>query len=214
MDFCKCPNPDALPTIPTSDCMFNLKQIVKMALVKRGGVIWATDDGSGTGTGGVPVADMDLVTISDWTAQLVATDDSKIVITPLLYNPIITAGEVETFGGANETPFGIPINVGVSASTFTASFTGITPAQEKALKQIACHSDLEAYFFNQNGEIIYRKTSTGEIKGFDIYSFFVGSRTNNGYNTLDTNSVTFSLMSNWSTEIEIVKPVSWNPLNL
>ena len=204
---CQCPAPSALTEIPQDDCNFNLKQIQRLAF-QRGGNLF--DTGAGTPT--------DPKLLADWQALLAATDDTKVVVSPLIdADPTITAGDaITTGGGDNSTRNGIEENEGVNPSVFTATFKGLSPAVERAMKAITCEKNLTVYLFLEGGRIaLVEVTADAQYRGIQIESTpFFSDRNNQGFATKDTHTITFSLKAGWSEEIEILTSdeLDFNPL--
>ena len=70
---CSCPKATALTEVPTQDCPIDFSQIQRYGF-QRGG--------NKFDTAGTPTSDITL--LADWQVVRTATDDSKIVISPLL----------------------------------------------------------------------------------------------------------------------------------
>lgn len=199
---CTCPKPTSLTDIPNQDCGVNLKQIQRLAF-QRGG--------NQFGTGADPANN--ILELADWQALMTATDDKKIIVTPLIAaNPIIEAGEPITNGGGdNSTLNGVEEIEGVNPSNFSAEFKELSPEIEKALKAIICEKDLTVYFILQGGKIAVVKIDDENQRGFQIQSPFVSDRNNAGFATKDIHNIRFSLPSGWSEDLQIVTP-NFNPL--
>ena len=191
---CNCPASTALTEIETQDCPFNLTQIQKLGF-QRGGTAFESASAIGI--------------LSNWQALKTATDETKIVITPLIGgDPVIESGEaITTGGGDNSTLNGVEEIEGVNPSTFSAMFKSLSPAIESQIKKLMCEQNLVVYFFLQGGKIAYAK----ELTGFEIQSFFLSDRNNAGYGQKDTFTCRFSMPAGWSEKLEIVKP-DFNPL--
>ena len=200
MYSCPCPLPTALTSVPTSDCEFNLRQLQRV-FFQLPGFEFVT-------------ATSPIDTLASWTPLLTATDETKIIATPIFGgDPTITAGEATTEGGGdNSTMNGVEEITGSNPSTFSVMFKGLTPAQEKALKELVCRKKLVVYFANQSDQIV-ANASTGGHVGITIQSVFVGDRNNAGYGTKDTNMLTFQLPSGWSENLALITPEDFSPLN-
>lgn len=200
---CNCPAPTALTDIPAENCGVNLKQIQRVALQRIGN--------SFDGTAATPT---DIKLLADWQALMSATDDTKMVVTPLIGGePTIEAGDAITNGGGdNSTLNGEEEVEGVNPSLFTALFKSLSPATEKALKTLMCEKRLQVFFFLQGGTIASFKIDVDKYKGFVASSIFLSDRNNAGYGTKDTFDFRFSLEPGWSEDLEIVTPTDFNPL--
>lgn len=202
---CNCPAPTSLTTIPTQDCPINLKQIQRYAF-QRGGNSF--DEGAGT--------PRDIKLLADWQHFISQTDDTKIVVSPLIGgDPVIAAGDaIENGGGDNSTLNGVTEIDGTNPSTATAVFKSISPEIETAMKSLMCETDLTVYLFLQGGRIGAFKISATENRGFNIQSFFFGDRDNQGFGTKDTNAMSFQFPSGWSENLEIfdAADLDFNPI--
>ena len=204
MGKCNCPNPAKLEAVPANDCEFHLGQIQKIG-VQRRGYQWDTTSGAPT----------DPSVKADWDVLLTASDDTKVVFTPLIGgDPIIDPGEAITEGGGdNSTLNGVEEVTGTNPASFSAMFKGISPDQEKAMKTWMCEKYLNVYFVTENNVIIVKKITNDVKEGIQIQSFFVGDRSNQGFATKDTNQISFQLVAGWSEDIEIIEPqAGFNPL--
>lgn len=193
-----CPKPASLETIPTAVCKFDLKQIQKVVF-QRDGFTWVN-------------LTNDITALADWQILLAAAGNTKVVASPLVGGePIITAGEMISEGGGNESLNGIEENAGTEPSVFTAVFKSLTPAQEKSLQKLACE-DLSVYFVNQDNKII-AKSVGDDWEAIKIQSLFVSDRHNEGFGSKDRNTIRFALPAGWSNDIDFVTPApGFNPL--
>lgn len=199
---CNCPAPTALTEITAENCGVDLKQIQRVALQRLG---FKFDAAATTPT--VPTA------LADWQALLTASDDTKVVVTPLIGGePTIDAGDAITNGGGdNSTLNGVEEVEGVNPSLFSCIFKSLSPATEKAMKALMCEKQLNVYLFLQGGRIALLKIVEGEHTGFVARSIFISDRNNAGYGTKDTHDFRFSLVEGWSEDLEIITP-NFNPL--
>jgi hypothetical protein len=199
---CNCPESSTLLEIVAENCGVDLKQIQRVGF-QRGGDVFDT--------AGIPVSD--ILTLSAWQAKKTATDDTKIVFTPIIGgDPVIQAGEAITNGGGdNSTLNGVEEIDGVNPSSFSCMFKSLSATVESQLKALICEKNLVVYLILQGGRIAVVKVSTAQKKGFPIQSVFVSDRNNSGFGTKDTVSMRFSLAEGWSSNLEIIKP-NFNPL--
>lgn len=203
---CNCPAPTALTEIPSQDCPINLKQIQRFAF-QRGGNLFDT--------GGTPATDIKL--LADWQALIAASDDTKIVVTPLIgADPTITAGDaITTGGGDNSTLNGIEEVEGTNPSVASAMFKSLSPEIEKAMKALMCEQKLTVYLFLEGGRIAaVEVTADAQYKGFQADSLFLSDRNNSGFASKDTHTMTFSLPSGWSEDLKVINAdqLDFNPL--
>lgn len=199
---CNCPAPATLTEIVAELCGVNMKQVQRVAFQRLGynfdTVLDPTDD---------------ILEIAAWQAKMAATDESKIVITPLIGgDPVIDAGDAITNGGGdNSTLNGAEEVEGVNPSLFSAFFKGLSPSAEKSMKALICELQLNVYFFLQGGRIAHRVVDTAKFNGFVARSFFISDRNNAGYGTKDKHDIRFSLVEGWSEDLAIITP-NFNPL--
>lgn len=198
MNNCNCPAATALTEIPTVNCGVNMEQIQRV-IIQRGQTT-------------PPFTATDVLTLSAWQAFQDATDETKVIITPLVGgDPVIEPGDaITTGGGDNSTLNGVERLDGINPSKVSMFFNSLSPAQEAAFKKLMCETDLTFYFVLQGGKIAVKKVST-EVSGIGGQSFYISDRGNAGYGTKDKFNVSFSLPAGWSETMEIVTP-SFNPL--
>lgn len=199
---CNCPAPTALTEMVAENCGVDLKQIQRVALQRIGNVF---DTSAGTPT--------DPTLLADWQALMVAVDDTKIVVTPLIGGePTIEAGDAITNGGGdNSTLNGVEEVEGVNPSLFSAIFKSLSPENEKALKALMCEKQLNVYFFLQGGRIAMKTITADQTTGFVSRSIFISDRNNAGYGSKDTHSFRFNLVEGWSEDLIIIDP-TFDPL--
>lgn len=200
---CNCPPQSTLADIVAEACGVDLKQIQRLAFQRKG----TNFDSAGT-----PVSD--ILELSTWQALMTATDDTKIVVTPLIGgDPTIDPGDAITVGGGdNSTLNGVEEVEGVNPSTFSAFFKSLSSATELAMKTLMCEKSLVVYLILQGGRIAVAEITAGsEYAGFGIQSLFVSDRGNQGFGTKDTVNISFSLVAGYSDNLQIVKP-NFNPL--
>lgn len=203
---CSCPPNSALTEIPTADCDFNLKQIQRLGFQRLG---------TNFDTAGTPATDIKL--LADWQAKIAATDDTKIVVSPMIAaDPTITSGDAITNGGGdNSTLNGVEEVEGRNPSTFSATFKGLSPAIEKAMKLLECEKNLVVYFFLQGGRIAAKVITPDEkYTGFKAQSFTFSDRNNAGFGTKDTHTLNLSLPAGWSENLHVFEAseLDFNPL--
>lgn len=200
MANCKCPKTTALTEIPTQECTVDLEQLQKFGF-QRGGYMWDS-------TLVTPEIPTDITKKADWLTLKTATNDTKIVFTPLIGgDPIITAGEpILNGGGDNSTLNGVEELLGTNPSTFTGLFKSLSSAVKTALVELECETDLVVYPINQNGKIIALEVAEGQYTGFPVQGFHITDRTNNGFGTKDTFAVRFTLPARWDAKLVILDP--------
>lgn len=201
MLYCDCPLGAALPDIPAVTCPENFGQIQKVVFQRLMG---KTAENS--------IASYSAKTLATWTPLLSATDATKMVVSPYIYEPTVEAGEALTYGGGNATPGGVVEILGSNSTPFTGKFLKTPQAVIKVLKQFMCEvtGGLGVYLINGNGQIAAIKNGAN-YKPIPVESLFVGDRTIGGLEAPDTNVISWSFKPNWSDNLEIFKP-EFNPL--
>ncbi len=196
---CNCPASENLTSIAEVTCGIDFKQIQKLGFQRVG------DSFDTTAT-----APTDIKVLSDWQTKIIATDNTKIVLTPFIGgDPVIAAGDAITDGGGdNSTLNGVEELNGSNPSVFTAVFKSLPAATIRELKALSCEKNLVVYFITQGGKIVASEVTPGVP---DVYTgipvsgqIFVSDRNNNGFGTKDTISIQFSLPSGWSDTAEVI----------
>ena len=146
---------------------------------------------------------------ASWTPLLTASDSTKIICTPEIWEPAMTAGAMASQTG----PEGIAYNMGREATTFTGNLTDqpqttvITPLK-------SCQSEsMGVYIIDQFG-IIWCKvdnvSAPTKYMPIPIQSFFVGDLTAGVLNTSNKNSISWSFAPNWSDNLVGIKPTDFD----
>jgi hypothetical protein len=201
MDFCGCPESATLIEIIAEACGIDLNQIQRLGFQRR--VIGAF----------TPV---EILTLSAWQAFKTATDETKIVFTPMIGgDPIIEAGEAITVGGGdNSTLNGVEEVQGINPSKFSTLFKSLSPATEDSISKLMCEKNLTVYLFLQGGKIACWTPDISDVdadlQGIDIQSFFFSDRNNAGFGTKDTNTMSFAIPAGWSKKLYVFTP-DFNP---
>lgn len=195
MASCVCPPPASIGTIPVDDCPVRIGQIQRV-IFQRSGFVF---DGT---------AGKDITLEADWDTLYAAVDSTKVVITPFFGgNPVIEAGEAITVGGGdNSTLNGITRVTGANPSSFSTEFYNMKSDVENALKALECEKNLVAYFITEDGKIAVREIAASEYTGYGVQTLFTSDRGVQGYAADDILSLTFQLVRNWSSELELITP--------
>ncbi|MGB0896931.1 MAG: hypothetical protein ACPGRW_06385 [Flavobacteriaceae bacterium] len=200
---CPCPLSAALTSITKANCGFDMGQIQRFAVQRLGNSFLGDTDAN------------NITKLSAWTTRLAATDSTKIVVSPLIGgDPIITAGEVITTGGDDNTTLNGEEEVtGVGASLFTCVFKSITPDNEREMQLLLCEKKVRVFLFNHSGKIFALDVTLGgaDKQGFEASNLFLSDRTNSGFGTKDTHPFRMSLPSGWSNNLVQITP-EFNPL--
>jgi hypothetical protein len=210
MSNCNCPLPSLVDIQTAESCPFDIQQIQRVYVTKKTNTTFP-----------MTIASSDPALAATW-AALVATavtDVTKVVMTPLIGGePTIEGGNPLTLGGgSNETLNGAPENTGREASLFSCVFRSRPIDVMRKLKDLECH-DLMVFFID-DAERIHGVSADGgtTFTGIPVdgKSWFVSDRTNQGFNSKDTNGCQFSLKGRWDDYLYTVSTAStFNPLSL
>lgn len=200
-----CPPKTTLTTIPDQNCPERFDQIIRFGLQR----IQATPSFTAT----------TIKTQATWTPLLTATDDTKMVLTPLIPGVTIPRGEIIKEGGNdNSTIGGIPRLGGRSFVANTAVLEDVEKAVRAALRELASDSAIQPgftniwmYMFNRFGQII----ANGDGAGIHAYNIFVGDVGSDGLNKPNTAAMSWDFAGGWSDNVSIFEPTApFNPINL
>lgn len=203
---CNCPLGESLPDVPLYDCPDSFGQIQKVVfqrLESSAGVKNGFDDTK------------KITAKASWTTLLTAADGTKAVVSPYLAAPSNEPGSARTYGGGNETPGGIEINIGREPTSFTANLLQEHQATIKALKELQCEGALGVYLIDENGEIgalVDDHDSPKKYSPIPIYGLFVGDKSLGGLESPDMNAISWKFEPNWSDMLVRVKPTDFNAL--
>lgn len=208
---CQCPAAAAIPDVPNMGCAQSFGQIQKAAFIRlRGasGVLnnFAVSDGE---TGKIEK-------LASWETKLSATDGTKMVVTPFLYSPADSGGDVRLTGGGNDDLGGIPDVLGANPVQFAANMRAIPQKIAKALKQLECEANagnLGVFLFDENGaiEAIQDETTPTTYYPIPIRALFIGDKMHGNYDAKDSNPISWYYAENYSDNLTIVTP-EFNPL--
>ena len=214
-----CPLPTALSDIPSSTCPENLGQIQRYWFVRKGQVIWDIANPANnlpTAPNTPDLAGLDITLAATWNLLFTATNDYKVVKTPLIGgDSTLTAGTTITQGGGdNSTLNGETLVNGINPTDGSARFDSLTGAQIAAIRTLACEGNgLEVYLVSQEGKIWGKKD--GDLyTGFPCTNVVLGSMTNAGFGTRDNNTLTFQLDFDYDEYKYAVTPADFNALTI
>lgn len=196
-----CPKPEALTPMPAQDCPFRLDQIVRMAFARRA----------------MPpfVSETTMKLLATWTPLIAASDETKVVISPLFAGFVVPSSEGIFQGGGDNTTFnGLRIYQGENFVTVTGQFSNISPAVHLALTELSQYSlassvgvtDLGIIPFNKNGYAFPNALDT-----IPVYNFRVATRGSEGLNANDIIPFSFDVLPEWDKHLQSVK-LSFDPL--
>lgn len=205
---CTCPVGTALSDITINSCFEDMGQIQKFVVQRTysSGVTLNFFDLNAS-TPVVPTA------LGDWQTFLNATNGTKAVQTPFVQAPEFTAGEMNGYGGDdNSTLGGKTRNMGRLYSGFKGEFHSQNQKAIKELKALECE-EVSLYFIDEGGNIwgiVDNMTTPTEFRGVPVENFFVGDRQPGGFGVPDKNAVSFQLPPNWSDYLKKYTPVGFN----
>jgi len=210
-----CPLATSLTDIPSSSCPENIGQIQRFWFVRKGVVVFDTL-APYTNSTPATIATLDPEVLATWTILFSAVDDSHVVLTPLIGgDSTVTAGTPVTFGGGdNSTLSGETFVTAINPSDASVRFDSLTAAQIAAFRTLTCEGNgLEVYLISQEGKIWGSKT--GDLfKGFDCTNVVLGSLTNSGFGTRDSNTMTFQMPFDWDETKAFLTPSDFNALTV
>lgn len=195
-----------MPDVPVYDCPDSFGQLQKVVFQRL------YDSSGNTNAFG---SSNSILLLASWTTFLEASDSTKCVPSPYITNPTFEAGEARTYGDGNEVLGGIPLVIGREATSFTGTLLQEHSDTVAALKKFACEQNLGVYLIDENGEIgalCDDVTDPTEYYPIPIRSLFVGDRVLGGYESPDTNAISWSFLPNWSDTLIRVKPTDFNAL--
>lgn len=190
---CTCPNSGALTTIRHNKCGEDFGQSQYLIFQKMF---------NGAVRNGLAITS-DAIANSTITAALAATDDTKIVVSPLLYNPDTTPGDAKTWGGGNQTPDGVTYFMDTDGTTFTAELRKAEQGSVKSMKELICHAEaqnLGVYILDNNGMLKCGSKDTTKAYPIAVKDLFVGDLAMKGLDEPDFNSLSMSFPGNWSDD--------------
>lgn len=209
-----CPLDPSLTDIPASACPENIGQIQRYWFVRKGQVIWdvvtPANNVPATITGQAPED------AAGWNILFAAADDTKVVKSPLIGgDSTLTAGTTITQGGGdNSTLNGETLVNGINPTDGSARFDSLTGAQIAAFRTLACEGNgLEVYLISQEGKIWGSKVGD-LVTGFDATNVVLGSMSNAGFGTRDSNVLTFQLGFDWDETKYAITPADFNALTI
>ena len=209
-----CPLDPSLTDIPASACPENIGQIQRYWFVRKGQVIWdvvtPANNVPATITGQAPED------AAGWNILFAAADDTKVVKSPLIGgDSTLTAGTTITQGGGdNSTLNGETLVNGINPTDGSARFDSLTGDQIAAFRTLACEGNgLEVYLISQEGKIWGSKVGD-LVTGFDATNVVLGSMSNAGFGTRDSNVLTFQLAFDWDETKYAITPADFNALTI
>lgn len=198
---CGCPAAASLPTMTIPDCKESFGQIQKVIFQR----IY-----SGEGVKNKMTAATALLKVT-YTANLSATDGTKMLISPIINNPETEPGEARMFGGGNQTAGGIEVIIGTDPTNFTGTlYQESQTSTIKPLKQLMCEN-IGVYLIDEYGNIggIEQPGATAQAANdflpIPIQKFFIGDKKLGGFEEPDSNTIQWAFNPNWSDDLVIYK---------
>ncbi|MDR2084341.1 MAG: hypothetical protein LBP67_05040 [Bacteroidales bacterium] len=204
--ICKCPRGANLPIVPKQNCPVNFGQIQRAAFQR----LYKSDGTKNQMT--LPELK------ATWEELLTSYDDSLVVLTPILYSPTMTAGDVLTSGGGNDSPDGIEEVEGYNPTTFTATVKKANQKEViKPLKDLMCE-EIGVVLFDGWGQMRLIDTGDVDTEGNPYYEFIpitafgVSDVTSGIFGASDFNTIQWSFYPNWSDNTVILKASDFFPV--
>ena len=214
-----CPLDPSLTDIPASACPENIGQIQRYWFVRKGQVIWdvvTPANNLPTAPSTPDISGLDITLAAGWNLLFTATNEFKVVKSPLIGgDSTLTAGTTITQGGGdNSTLNGETLVNGINPTDGSARFDSLTGAQIAAFRTLACEGNgLEVYLISQEGKIWGSKVGD-LVTGFDATNVVLGSMSNAGFGTRDSNVLTFQLAFDWDETKYAITPADFNALTI
>ena len=206
--ICACPKSAALTAIPATTCLESFGATFRVAFQRL-------RDDSGN-LNGFTIATANPNVLASWTAAKAQTDSTKIVIGPLIDNPVHEDAGRREYGGDTTTRNGVPITLGENPTPFSCDLLRLKQDIIVALKALMCEEgDLGIYLFNGSGLIAGSAddlASPTVVRPFEIQGFYQGSKILGNFNTPDMNKMSWQFAENWSDTFHTVTPTDFNPL--
>lgn len=149
------------------------------------------------------ISDEEMQYAATWINLSLAGDGSKVVLSPFIGNPELGSGAKRAFGGDNSTANGVELNVGREAAQFSAALYEESQEAIKILKTFQCET-LSVYLVDEFGNIGAIRIDGG-YTGIPIVNFFVGDKDFGGFTELDSNTINFRLLPNWSDDLVLLR---------
>lgn len=156
-------------------------------------------------------------TLSGWTTLIAATDGTAMFYTPLMSNTKIADGKpLETQADSNLTYRGQPEFFGMGGAMFSGEFRAKDSPSLVSMSALPAFSqqdsgglsNLSCYMVNADGDVIGQGTTTAgvitNIQPINIFNFWYGSMSSEGYATGTTTKTGLWLPPNWSDNLVVI----------
>ena len=209
MITCACPANESIPLLGSfTVCPENFGQIQKVAFQRLKNDDGTTNSFPTNGTG-------DIKMLASWTPLLTKNGSERVSVSCYIQAPTEDGGDAITFGGGNDTLGGVELIVGRNPVNFSGVIRSMSQREIELMKRLQCEvqaGNIGVYLFDENGNIECVKRDTEQTAyPIPIRSLFVGDKIHGGYDTPDSNVISWSYMPNYSDDITIIKP-NFNPL--
>lgn len=203
--ICTCPAATALKSITAITCPERFGQIQKFAVQRL----------SASGVKNSFTTTNDIKLLASWTTFKAANDSTKVIISPYVNAPTVEGGDARTFGGGNETLGGIEEVLGANPTAASFVLRNSPAATIRDLKALMCEDgQLGVYLFDENGAIgaLQDASVLTTFYPIPIRSLFVGDKTLGGFESPDSNAISWNFMPDWSDYLVKIAPTDFNPL--
>ena len=197
--FFTCPPGSALTAIPSQSCPEVWDQIIRLMIQRK------------QSTSSFTTAS--LLLSATWTPLFAASDNTKIIKSPLLPNVVIPRGELLKEGGNDNTTInGIPKLNGQAFVPVTLELHNADKDVRAALSLLSSESaiapgftNLWAYFVNRYDQVI-GIVNGSNVDGIPIYNFAVGDMGTEGFAKQNIANISFDLAPGWSKNAKLYTP--------
>lgn len=199
-----CPLDTKLTAVPETTCPFDFGQIAKIAFQQRQSAKSFTA--------------ITIKSLATWTPLLAASDVTKVVMSPIVNNPVIPKSEILKEGGNDNTTLkGMPQINGLGHVEMTAIIKSISDATKQALQALFPFSqimpgltNLYAFFITSDNKII----AGADGVGIYVYGVAISDPGSDGFAKKNECTFQLSLPGGWSDNIIVVPATDFTFLTL
>ena len=198
-----CPLPAELTAIPIANCLLDFGQWQKIAIQRL-----RKEDGT---VNEIDIATTDPKLLATWAALKAATDNTKVVVSPLIEAVESTPGEKREFGGGNATVGGQVRILGSNPSTMQGMIRSKRQDVIAAMKTYG-HDNVGIFAINEYGQIggiVDDQETPTKFSPIPIQSFFIGDLKFGGYEAPDENAISWSYAANFSDGFQAITPTDF-----
>lgn len=203
MASCTCDFGAALGDVALVKCAENLGQLGAVLIQRL--ISTGITENSLTVAAGV-------IAESAFTTAFAAADGTKMLVTPVTFNPQFTPGDAVTWDDGK----GNSINIRRNGTAVAVEFRGVPQSTIKSLKALECEAEaglLGVYLVGDSGNIRGVKVESGTplsvtgLKPIPIKSLFVSDSAPQT-DAPDLNNFTLALPADWSDDTVVVKGIT------